>query len=347
MSSEDPRVEVVRRALSGPTEAFHSALAATLEEVRADAPEAEAGGADDGAALGRFASGRIDLERFAAVIERRVVEPTADAAVWLRRARENLVDLEAHAEDLLTVDVPHGSCLHDAVEAALASVGRAFGAARLVDLVRSGRPKPETQLAELMGLSFRSWSRTERLRAPPLVLKVSGADLTADSLAEFLDGTVRLVLLVSGPAPPAPLARLVTPGVFVLQTTDGEGLERLASWGGPGIAAVLPQGAACFAHDPEGGAALAERLVVTSLPEAAPEQGLGGLAAAQMAEQLSQLQQLVALAAPPLAAARPATPAVTPTAAAPTEPVAAARPIEPSDRLAAWLLAQADLTGTP
>lgn len=342
MPFDSDRLEDVRRALAGPIDAFRSALAATLEDIRGDVLTAGAGAGGaraEGVVLGRFAAGRIDLERFAAVMERSLdVEPPADGGDGMRLARETLIDLEARADDLLTVDVPAGSSLRDAVASALAGVGRAFGAARVTDRVRAGRYDLEVPAAELMGLPFARWSRTERLRAPPLVVRVAGSDLHADALAEFLDGSLRLVLLVTGPASPAPLARLVTPGTFVLQMVDDESLDlaaltALTAWDGPGIAAVLPDGAARFVHDPAAGRTPAERLTVDALPDAVPEQPIGGISTGQMADQLMHLSSL---AAPPVAPKPAATGG---------QPVTEA-PAGPADKLAAWLLGQADLTGT-
>jgi hypothetical protein len=329
-------LDVAREALAGTVEAFHSSLVATLQDVRAVAPEGGHERDDGGHTLGRFAAGRIDLDRFSTVIERGMeVCEQADPDGSLLRARETLTELEAHVEDLLSVDVPAGASLRDSVAAALASLGRAFAAVRVADHLRSGRQAPEVSPADLMGLPFARWTQAERRRAPPLVVRVSGADLHADALAEFLDGSVRLVLVVSAPAPPAPLARLVTSGVFVLQTVDGEGLERLVAWDGPGLAAVLPAGAACFVHDPSGGPSWADRLQVQHLPDAAPEQAVGGMRPEQMARQLDHLAGLSELTAVP--ASLPPDTRTTPSTAPP--PAAG-----PADRLAAWLLGQADLS---
>jgi hypothetical protein len=333
-------MDVVTEALAGAAEAFHSSLVATLQDVRADAPEGGGVGDDGDNGLGRFASGRIDLDRFAAVIERGMeVCEQADPDGSLRRARETLTELESHVEDLLTVDVPAGASLRDTVAAALASLGRVFGAVRVVEHARSGLHGPEVSAADLMGLPFARWTHAERLRAPPLMVRVAGADLHADALNEFLDGCVRLVLVVSAPAPPAPLARLVTSGVFVLQTVDGDGLERLAAWDGPGIAAVLTEGAACFVHDPGGGPSWADRLHVQSLPDEAPGQPVGGMGPEQMARQLTHLVELRELGTAP-ATLPPDMAAPASTVSAPDSAPAAG----PADRLAAWLLGQADLT---
>jgi hypothetical protein len=82
-------------------------------------------------------------------------------------------------------------------------------------------------------------------------------------------------------------------------------------------------------HDPSAGAAIHDRLTVTSMPEEAPAEAVGGLSQSQQVEQLAHLS---ALAAPP---------------AAPEVPATAAPRDEPVDRLAAWLIGHADLTDLP
>ncbi len=96
----------------------------------------------------------------------------------------------------------------------------------------------------------------ERGRArlcPPLVIEVEGQDLRPASLAELLEGGQKIVLVVNGPAAPAPLVRLITPGVTVIQTDDPAELSALGAVDGPGIAALMPEGAAKFMHIPGDG----------------------------------------------------------------------------------------------
>jgi hypothetical protein len=169
---------------------------------------------------------------------------------------------------------------------------------------------------------------------------MDAADLaTAAALAEFLDGTQKIVLVVRGACAPAALVRLITPGTFVLQTADGAGLDRFAAWEGPGIAALVHESAARFTHDPTRGAAPWERIAIDSLPARDPRAAVGGASGAQQSEELRQLRQL---AARPEDAPAPAPlPTTASGRATPTAPVAT----DPADKLAAWLLAQADLEG--
>jgi hypothetical protein len=215
------------------------------------------------------------------------------------------------------------------VGAALAAAGRAFGAAQLVELIRSGRWNPTAQ-AELLGpFSFRRWNRAERQIAPALVVEVDGSDLHAGGLGEFLDGAQKIVLVVNAPAPPAPLVSLITPGVYVAQVTDPAELDELARIPGPAVAAVMPEGAARFVHRPAPGRPLGERLSVGFLPGDESCATLARYSAFRQQEELEQLRELAAVPAPAAADPDPAPPA------------------EQVDRLAAWLLRQADLGGRP
>jgi hypothetical protein len=138
------------------------------------------------------------------------------------------------------------------------------------------------------------------------------------------------VLLVDGRAAPAPLARLIAPGTFVMQSEDGSQLSRLAAFDGPGVAAIFEERgmAARFVHDPSGGGRLADRLEVTHLPDR-PRSRVAGVSAERQAEELAWLRELQALAA---AAAAPS----------PGSAAAGPQPATPADQLAAWLLRQTD-----
>jgi hypothetical protein len=127
------------------------------------------------------------------------------------------------------------------------------------------------------------------MAAPPIVAVVNGADLHAAELSELLDGTQHIVLVVEGSCPPAALVRLITPGTFVLQTTDARGLDRFRDFRGPAIAALVDDQAACFAHDPARGSALWQRLEIWQQPAPVARKRIGGLSARQQAEDVAQL----------------------------------------------------------
>ncbi len=317
-------------ALTAPRADFEAALARTAAEARALLARQRVSEGDLARRLalelGPFAGGRIDPERFGRVLD---AEPPMDEAALARSERALAILDEARAEGdaLYRARVGAGSDLRRAVDRALGRAGRVFAAARALESARRGEAAGKADEAAQKGLPFREWSRSERQIAPPLVVEVGGADRVPAALADFLDGAVRIALVVEGDAPPAALARLVTPGVFVMQTGDPAALERLAGAPAPGVAAVLPEGGARFVHDPAGGPSSWQRLRVEHLPEP-PRRRLGARTAEQQAEDLRHLAALAER--PPAAAAAPS---------------GNGSGVDPVDRLAGWLLQQADLSG--
>jgi hypothetical protein len=118
--------------------------------------------------------------------------------------------------------------------------------------------------------------------------------------------------------------RALAPPLIVMQTGEAADLERLAVYEGPGIAALLPEGAARFVHDPDAGPALSERLSVQFMPESEPGHRLGRRSTRQQAQELRQLAAL---------------------AGGLTEFAGGEAGVDkdPVDTLAAWLLSRADL----
>jgi hypothetical protein len=333
----DARVAQVVEALAERTGTFRSVLAKTIEQIRALLTVQHTGTnghvARLGAELGSFADSRIDPNRFSSLF---TPADTLNAVNVQRieRAYQTLSALMEQGDELFVVNVQDGRSLRDGVATALAQLGTAFGAARAVELTRAGRYRLADHAILFSMFPFEQWSAAERALAPPMVVHVQGADLHTAGLAEFLDGSQKVILVVRGDAPPAPLARLITPGTFVLQTADGGGLDRFAAWDGPGVAALLPESAARFLHDPAG-ATIAERLTVEHVPDGQPRKALGGISAGQQAEDLRQLAALSQVATGAPATTAPAASAQ----ASGAEPAA-----DPAGKLAAWLLDQADLT---
>jgi len=155
------------------------------------------------------------------------------------------------------------------------------------------------------------------------------------AVEETRRGGQKIVLVVEGECAPAPLSRLITPTTLVIQTDADDGLEPLARWSGAAVAAWVPASAARFVHDPAGGVDPWRRLTVHYMPEP-PRHAVGGLSPGQQAEDLRQLAVLAAHAPAAQLAG------VTPGPAAPPPPTG-----DPVDRLAAWLLQQANLADLP
>ena len=329
----DTRIALAVRALAAPIDHYRSAVATTLEEVRGYLVTHRSG-ADGRAAqlkaeLGRFAEGRIDVNKLAIVLgEEQALDPAALRD--LERAIETLTAIASRDAGLFHVEVAPAGDVTAAVAARLAEAGRAFAAARMATLASRRQAPPETGSDDALdAFGFSRWNAGERRLAPPLVVSVRGGDLRAGGLADFLDGGLKIVLVVEGECAPAPLARLITPNTLVIQTDNAGGLDRLANWPGPAVAALVPTSAARFVHDPAGGSETWRRLTLQHLP-GAPRAAVGGLSPAQQAE---DLRQLTALSTPPKASP-------------PAEVLAGAMPptIDPVDRLAAWLLQQANLS---
>ena len=325
----DDRARLALEALAGPATGFRSTLARTADEIaqllRAYTAGKESKSARLAAELGPFARGRISVERLSSTL------PSASgvnggAAEVVRRAHAALSGLLERGDDLFRVTLDGKSTLHDAVAARLAEVGRAYGAARVARDAQAQLP-PDRHAAALERFPFARWNKAERRLAPPLVVEARGADLLAAGLAEFLDGRVKLVLVVSGETSPAPLARLIAPGTYVQQAGTASDLVGFAAWDGPGIAALVPEACGRFVHDPRAGRATSERLRVEHLPEA-PRKGIDGISVEQQADELALLRSL----------AQPT--------GAPAGGLAAggAAPADPTDQLSAWLLAHTDLT---
>ncbi len=323
-------------ALGPRVEAFHSAMATAEEEVRSYVTHrrgvSEYRTEQTLTELGPFAVGRIDPEKFAALLlETDDLTPEAEGA--MDRAEQILSNFAVGTDVHLTT-VAKGGDLRDVVKDALNHVGQVFGASRAVELVRSGLFDPDQHGFFLAALPFRKWNRAERQLAPPLVVELEAEYLVPAGLGEFLDGSVKIVLVVKGPTPPAPLARLITPGPYVVQTADPSDLAGLARSSHPGVALLFDEvrvEQARFVHDPDAGATSAQRLTVSHMPEKAP---VGrGRRAPTWVEELAHLE---ALARKPAGAA-PGAPSLVPEV--PAEEATSA------DQLAAWLLSRADLGG--
>lgn len=290
----DGRSKLALAALAAPMESFRSALSVTAEELRkllASSRFGDGAMARARAELGPFAVGKIDVELFSGLFKA-ADSLDAGSVEVVERALDTLHGLSMLEDESFLVEVETGGSLRDSVAHALARLGRAFGAARVAELSRMRTYSEAEHGAWLEAFPFERWSRAERETAPPLVVELDGSDLQAAALSEFLDGSEKIVLLVRGGAPPAALVRLVAPRTFVLQTADVDELGRIASFAGPGVAALMPESAARFVHDPSRGADLWDRISVVELPKSRRCRRLGSLSAFQQLEELEQLEAL-------------------------------------------------------
>lgn len=319
----DERTPLALEALAHPIAVFRAAIVTVTERARGSL--AAGGGAERARVeLGQFAAGRIDAARFAKLFHRGGdLDAASERAI--RRALDVLREIGEADDDIFVANVPAGGKMPRVIANKLARLGRAFGAARIVELARAGAYRASEHDAWLEEFPFDDWNRTERRLAPPVIVSVDGADLRVGALAEFADGAEKIVILVRRACAPAPLERLITPGTFVLQTADAAELARAAAVDGPAIAALVPKDAAAFVHDPSAGDAPWQRLTVRYVPEKAPAHALGALSAWEQGE---ELKQLLAMAQRP------------PDSALAGNGAAAA---DPAERLAAWLLDRANL----
>jgi hypothetical protein len=328
-----PSDERTRDALAAVTAArddYRSALVGTADQLRG-LLLAQGGGPDAGldraaAELGNFATGHIDVERFASLIASDEVLDEASRG-HLARAVETLESLTAAGDDVFVAQVPAGGDLSETVARALGEAGRAYGAARTAELARTGRFKAAEHGRWIDHFPPAQWSRNEREIAPPLVVSLRGEDFRAGGLADFLDGTQKIVLIVEGKSPPAALVRCLTPGVHVLQTDDPATLARIGDTEGPAIAALVPSDAARFEHRPGSDGSPRLRLTVENVPGDDPKRSLGRISAFQQAEELRLLRVLTG-----------ATRSVG--AAGDGAAGAGAAPATDADVLAAWILGQ-------
>ena len=320
----DERIEQALEVISVQTQAFRSALAITIDQMSSYA-HSQGAASDEKAGmiameLGPFAENLVDPSEFSRYADGPAAS-NAQALKTVSQAQDMLTELQDKGDELFVIDVESGGSLWHSIAQRLGDLGRAFAAARAFDLAKANGEKVEAADK----LPFNQWSSKERRIAPPLVVTVDGADCRANALAEFLDGSFKLILLLRGESTPAPLVRLITPGVCVAQATDVAGLKRIGKWDGPGVGAVVPESAARFVHDPKGGDTSEARLKINALPEDKRRKPMGGVSVAQQSEELRQLK---ALGKAPAKGA---------------EAEEAEVPVNPADKLAAWLLTRADL----
>ena len=272
--------------------------------------------------LGDFAAGRIDAARFASIVAG-VHTLDVDEVSTLYELRSTLQEFERAPDSRFVVDVPSGGEPGHFLGDALADFGRAFGAATAAELMRTGRFTADAHRPLLEPMPPARWTAAQRAVSPPLVLSVDGIDLRAGGLSPYLDAAQKIVVVVRGACPPAPLVRLITPGVLVVQANTSDALKALDACSGPAVIALVPEGAATFVNEPAAGVAARSRLTVTFAP-ALPRRALGDWSPFQQQQELLQLMLLAA------GGPAPASNGNGVTAAPPSV-----------EQLATWLLAQA------
>lgn len=320
MPSEES-IRIALEAIRPNMERFLSAVSTTTEDIRGLLSGAGETAEDHTVSLGNFASGHVDVERFSA-FTRSSTRLSAEATEPVRAAQRALNDLLQMGDRLFVLEVEAGSNLGAEVDKRLSVIGDAFAAAHLVDLAKRGKYREEDHANMLDGLRYADWSRAERKLAPGLVIALDGADLAAGQIAPYLDEGMKMVFAVRGDAPAAPLSRLVTPGVFVQQARGEASLEAFADCSGTAVAALLPNDSAEFVHDPSAGDTTYERFTSLDLPREVRKRAIGGISAAQQAEDYALLETLAVVPVPDGESAS-----------------------DPAGKLSAWLLNQTNLVG--
>lgn len=321
-------VDGALEALAPGLDEFRSAVATADEEVRTWRAHHQAAVADPVGLLQRelgiFAHGRLDPNRLAALMA--VGEaPDPLTGHLMDQAHELFDSIMKGGRQAFHVRVLPGGDLRDAVRDALAELGRAFGMAHAVEKARDHLYRPDEDHDLLHRYPFHRWSALEKELAPPLVVEVDGKDLRPAGLVEFLDGWQKLALVVKGKVPPASLARLVSPQVFVAQAAAGEGLALLAELAkreGPGIVALFDAdaGALPFVHRPGMALEVDRDDLAAILDVVSRKKGQPGIL------DLRHLESLTGIPAP-------------------VQPGSAKKGEKTVDQLAAWLLSRTELDG--
>jgi hypothetical protein len=302
-------------------EQFHSALAITTEQVRGLLAGSNNTGTDQNESLGTFAKGKVNMERFASFAQK-APRMEADAEAPIKAAQEVLKSLLAEGDELFIIKGVEGRGLGHQLSVRLAHIGRAFAAARVVDLAKNGAYKEEKHAATLERFPYSVWNSSERALAPALVVEVSGADFKPSAIVPLLDTNMKVVFNVrDDDAPAAALSRVISPRVFVQQETGNESLDAFKAYKGIAVAAFLPDTAVSFVHDPSAGSTTYERFVSITFPNEVRKRLIGGISPAQQAEDYTLLESL---SVPP--------------------EIAGDAPSDPAGKLSAWLLSQTNLS---
>ncbi|NCF63949.1 MAG: hypothetical protein GWP58_13945 [Gammaproteobacteria bacterium] len=320
--ASDERKQIALDAIRSRVELFQSAVTTTADQVRGLLSGTGDVEADQSVALGLFAQGRVNVDRFASFAPKSLrIDSAAEAPI--RAAQEVLKSLLAQGDELFVLQIEEGKDLSLQISRRLASIGRAFAAAHVVDLAKRGKYSDDEHATLLEKYPFKRWTSSERALAPALVIELSGADFQPSVIVPFLDGNTKYLFNVDGIAPAAALSRVISPGVFVQQETGDAALEAFSDCEGVAVAALLPEDAVSFVHDPSAGETSHERFVSLQFPKEVRKRTIGGISPAQQAQDYALLESLSVLAVPTGDAAS-----------------------DPAGKLSAWLISQSDLSGS-
>jgi len=319
MASEE-RTKTALEAIRPRIEMFNSALTTTVNQVRGLLTGSGKTADDQSVSLGKFAQGKMNQDRFASFAPK---EARIDSAAEepIRAAHEVLKSLLAQGDDLFILKIEDGIGLAHQVGIRLASIGRAFAAARVIDLAKRDSYKEDKHAESLERFPFAMWNRSERALAPALLIKLTGANLKPAAIVPFLDAKMKFVFDVDGDAPAAALARVVSPSVFVQQETGDVELTAFSEFDGMAVVALLPNTAASFVHNPSSGETSYGRFISLKFPKEVRKRAIGGISPSQQAEDYALLESLSIA------------PALTGDAAS-----------DPAGKLSAWLLSQTNLS---
>jgi len=319
MPSEE-RSALALQAIRPRIDMFHAALTVTINQVRGLLAGTGNTANDQSASLGKFAQGKMDLDRFATFTPKAPsIAPEVEAPV--RAAEKVLKSLLEEGDDLFIVKIQDGRGLGHSLSVRLAHIGRAFAAARVIDLAKNGAYKEDKHADTLMRFPYAVWNSTERSLAPALLVEVSGQDFKPSAIVPLLDTNMKIVFNVSGDAPAAALSRAISPGVFVQQEIGDASLEAFSAFKGIAVAAFLPSTAVSFVHDPSSGTTVYDHFVSLVFPKEVRKRPIGGISPAQQAEDYTLLESL---SVPPELTAEAAS--------------------DPAGKLSAWLLSQTNLS---
>lgn len=322
MPSEE-RSALALQAIRPRIDMFHAALTVTANQVKGLLAGTGSAEDDQSASLGKFAQGKMDLDKFASFTRKAPgMSPEVEAPV--RAAEKVLNSLLAEGDNLFVVKVADGKGLGHSLSVRLAHIGRAFAAARIIELAKNGAYKEDKHAESLMRFPYAVWNSSERSVTPPLLVEVSGQDFKPSAIVPLLDTNMKIVFNVSGDAPAAGLSRVISPGVFVQQETSDNSLDAFSAFKGIAVAAYLPTTAVSFVHDPLSGSTIYDHFISLTFPKEVRKRHIGGISPAQQAEDYTLLESL----------------SVPPELMAPEAAAAA----DPAGKLSAWLLGQTNLS---